>query len=273
MCAAHARPQNDDDLIEHRFIIDYAALGLLINFRSLDVLLKTARRLPANGIDRKSVSLSAYQALLSGFEDFAILLHAILRKHRDGQHLHRGLGFARQQRQGSTDVPGILKRYNSAREYLDALGFNSVDLAMVRRFGLDIPDQQTFEDYYRDFAEGVRHIGDLQRDYNDLKNRLKHGKAVLSNGPQGITFLTWDDRGGQAGWNRTHIETTLRLIKVAVAQTAKIYLRSLDFLLAFMMQYHPQHVAEFQAVMLDRGRWCVRKVKALKLRSKGLTNI
>jgi hypothetical protein len=232
MSAAHARPQNDDDLIEHRFIIDYAAFGLLINFRSLDVLLKTARKLPANSIDRKSISLSAYQALLSSFEDFAILLQAILRKHRNGQHLHRGLGFARQQRQGSTDIPRDLKQYRSAHEYLDTLGFNSLDLATVRRFGLDIPDQQTFEAYYQDFAAGVAHIGDLQRQYNELKNRLKHGKAVLSNGAHEITFLTWDDAGGQAGWNRTHIETSLRLIKVAVAQTAKIYLRSMDFLLS-----------------------------------------
>lgn len=273
MCAARARPQNDDDLIEHRFIIDYAALGLLINFRSLDVLLKTARKLPANDIDRKSVCLSAWQALLSSFEDFAILLHAILRKHQDGQHLHRGLGFARQQRQGSTDVPGILKRFNSARDYLDTLGFTAVDLATVQRFGFNIPDQQTFEDYYRDFAEGVREIGKLQKEYNDLKNRLKHGKAVLNAAAHEIVFLTWDDAVGQPGWNRTHIETTLRQIKVAVAQTAKIYLRSLDFLHAFMMQYHPQHVAEFQAVAHTNYKWCVRKVKALKLKSKGLTNI
>ncbi len=236
------------------------------------MLLKAARNLPANGIDRKSVSLSAYQALLSSFEDFAILLHAILNK-RNGQHLHRGLGFIRQQQHGSTDVPGILKRYNSAREYLDTLGFDAVDLATVRRFGLDFPDQQTFDNYYRDIAEGVREIGKLQKDYSDLKNRLKHGKAVLNTGTHEIIFLTWDDARGQVGWNRTHIETTLRQIKVAVAQTAKIYIRSLDFLLAFMMQYHPQQVAEFQAVALPNYKWCVRKVKALKLKSKGLTDI
>lgn len=269
--SAQVRQQNEDDLIELRFILDYAAFGLLINFRSLIVLLRAARTLP-NDIDRKSICLSAWQGHLSSFEDFALLLHAILNKPH-GPHLHRGLGFARQQRQGSTDLPGILKRYRSAREYLDTLGFNALDLAALRRFGLDIPDDETFNAYYQDFAEGVRAIGDYQTQYNDLKNRLKHGKAVLSNGAQEITFLTWNDAGGQAGWNRTHIETTLRQIEVAVKQTAKIYLRSLDFLLSFMMQYHPAHVAEFQTVMRKRGRWCVRKVLALKLKSQGLTNI
>lgn len=268
--SAQVRQQDEDDLIEWRFILDYAAFGLLINFRSLIVLLRTARTLP-NDIDRKSICLSAWQALLSSFEDFAMLLQAILSK-QNGQHLHRGLGFARQQRQGGTDVPRILKRYRSAREYLDTLGFNSLDLPALRRFGLDIPDQRTFDAYYQDIADGVRAIGDYQTQYNDLKNRLKHGKAVFSNGAQEITFLTWDDTGAQAGWNRTHIETTLRQIEVAVKQTAKIYLRSLDFLLSFMMQYHPAHVAEFQTVMRKRGRWCVRKVKALKLKSEGLTN-
>jgi hypothetical protein len=52
-----------------------------------------------------------------------MLSHAIIKK-KEGQHLHHGLGFERQQ-QDSTDVPGILKRYRSACEYLDTLGFES----------------------------------------------------------------------------------------------------------------------------------------------------
>lgn len=264
-----ARPQNDDEVIERGFILDYITLGLLINFRSLIVLLRAARALP-NDIDRKSICLSAWQNLLSIFEDFAMLLHAII-TNKEGQHLHHGLGFERQQRQGSTDVPGILKRYRSAREYLDTLGFNSLDLDALRRFGFDIPDEHTFSDYYQDFALGVREIGELQREYNDLKNRLKHGKAVLSNGAKEITFLRWNDGAAPAGWDRTHIRTTLHEIEVAVIQTAKIYIRSLDFLHSFMMHYHAAHVQEFQRVALKRHRWCVRKVRSLGLVSEGLT--
>lgn len=47
-----ARPQNDDEVIERGFILDYISFGLLINFRSLIVLLRAARALP-NDIDRE----------------------------------------------------------------------------------------------------------------------------------------------------------------------------------------------------------------------------
>jgi predicted transcriptional regulator YdeE len=38
----------------------------------------------------------------------------------------------------------------------------------------------------------------------------------------------------------------LNEIEVAVIQAAKIYIKSLDFLLSFMMQHQPSHVEEFQ---------------------------
>ncbi len=84
-----ARPQNEDEGIERGFILDYITLGLLINFRSLVVLLRAARELKDDD-DRKSICLSAWQGLLSSFEDFAMLLHAILRR-KDGRYLHQGL--------------------------------------------------------------------------------------------------------------------------------------------------------------------------------------
>lgn len=251
-------------------IIDYISFGLLINFRSLVVLLRAARALP-DDIERKSLCLSAYQHLLSSYEDFAVLLHAILNK-KTGQHLHHGLGFEGQQRQGSTDVPAILKRYESPRQFLDTLGFESLDLDALRSFGIDIPDEQTFSDYYQDFAVGVREIGNYQREYNDFKNRLKHGKAVLSDGAGEITFVTWNDAAVPARWDRTHIKTTLHEIEVAAIQAAKIYVKSIDFLASYMMHYHPVHIAEFQRVALDRFDWCVGQVKAIGLDSEGLTN-
>jgi hypothetical protein len=265
-----ARPQNEDEGIERGFILDYVSLGLLINFRSLIVIMKAARELKDNN-DRKSICLSAWQNLLSSYEDFAVLLHAMLKK-KEGRYLHQGLGFERQPRQGSTDVPAILKRYNTPREFLDELGFSSLDIEALRRSGIDIPDEQTFSNYYQDFAAGVTEIGKYQQEYNELKNRLKHGKAVLSVGDNEneITFLKWND-GADAGWSRTHIETTLRHIEVAVKQTAKIYIRSLDFLLSFMMEHHPAHVEEFQKIANERYQWCVEQVKALGLDSQGLT--
>jgi len=268
--AQPARPPNDDEMLERGYILDYISFGLLINFRSLGVLLRAAREL-TDEFERKSICLSAWQNLLSSYEDFAVLLHAILNK-KGGRHLHHGLGFERQQRQGNTDVPGILKRYGSPREFLGTLGFESLDLDALRRFGIDIPNEQTFSDYYRDFAEGVREIGKYQKDYNDFKNRLKHGKAVLSYGEGEITFVTWNDRAEPAGWDRTHIKTTLHEIEVAVIQTAKIYIKSLDFLASYMMHYHPAHVAEFQKIALERYEWCVQRVRALGIDSQGLTN-
>jgi hypothetical protein len=265
-----ARPQDEDERIERGFILDYISLGLLINFRSLVVLLRAARELQDDNDERKSICLSAWQNLLSSFEDFAMLLQAIP-KRKGGRYLHQGLGFERQPRQGSTDVPNILKHFTTPREFLDTLGFNSVDIEALRRSGIEIPDEQTFSDYYQDFAEGVREIGKLQTDYNELKNRLKHGKAVLSNGENEITFLKWND-GADAGWSRTHIETTLRQIEVAVKQAAKVYIKSLDFLLSYMMQHHPEQVAEFQRIAHERMEWCMQQVRALALDSEGLTN-
>jgi hypothetical protein len=267
--SAEIRPQNDDEVIERDYILDYISLGLLINFRSLIVLLRAARELP-DDIDRKSICLSAWQGLLSSYEDFALLLQAILKK-KEGRHLHHGLGFERQQRQGSTDVPAILKRYESARDFLDTLGFDSLDLEALRRFGIDVPDEQTFSSYYQDFAVGVREFGKYQKDYNDFKNRLKHGKAVISGGEGKITFVTWNDGATPPGWDRTHIKTTLHEIEVAVIQTAKIYIKSLDFLLSFMMHYHPAHVADFQRIAHERYKWSLQEVRTLGLDSEGLT--
>jgi hypothetical protein len=137
---ANRQPPNDDQ-IEIGFIMNYAAFGLLINFRSLAAILNAARA-TSNPLEKRSLSLSAWQALLSSYEDFAMLLLAILNK-KNGQHLRHSLGFGRQTREGSTPVPRILKRYVSARDFLDTLGFVSLDVETLRRFGIDIPDEQT----------------------------------------------------------------------------------------------------------------------------------
>lgn len=84
-----AGPENEDEVIERGYILDYISFGLLINFRSLVVLLRAAKDI-TDETERKSICLSAWQNLLSSFEDFAMLLHAILKK-KEGQHLHHGL--------------------------------------------------------------------------------------------------------------------------------------------------------------------------------------
>lgn len=132
MRVENRQPRQNEDQIEVGFIMNYAAFGLLVNFRSLVVVLRAARA-TSNDLEKKSLSLSAWQALLSSYKDFALLLHAILNK-KNGRHLHHSLGFARQSRHGSTSVPGILKRDRSPREFLDTLGFNSLDLKALRRF-------------------------------------------------------------------------------------------------------------------------------------------
>jgi hypothetical protein len=264
------RTQNDDEKLERDYIIDYTSLGMLVNFRSLAVLLRAARE-SKDELERKSISVSAWQNLLSSYEDFAMLLWAVLRR-KDGQHLHHGLGFEKSADQGSTNVPSLLKRYDSPRQFLDTLGFGSLSLEALQGFGFDIPDEQTFSNYYNDFAIGVREIGKLQSEYNEFKNRLKHGKAIISEGQNEITFVTWNDKIQPAGWDRTHIETTIKKIEVAVKQCAKIYIKSLDFLSSFMMHYHPEQAKAFNRLTVERFKWCVQKVKELGLESEGITN-
>jgi hypothetical protein len=270
MSEVRLQPQNDDEKLEREYIGDYVSSGLLVNFRSLVVLLRAARE-SKDELDQKSICLSAWQNLLSSYEDFAMLLWAMIRR-KAGKHLHHGLGFEKSADEGSTNVPSRLKKYDSPAEFLNTIGFDSLSLEALNGFGFDIPDEQTFANYYQDFAFGVREIGKYQSDYNDLKNRLKHGKAIISSGENEITFVTWNDKAQPAGWDRTHIETTIRQIEIAVIQTAKIYNKSLDFLCSFMMHYHAQHAQSFIQLTQERFEWCVQKVKELGLESGGLTN-
>jgi hypothetical protein len=162
-----ARPQDEDERLERGFILDYISFGLLINFRSLIVIMRAARELKDDN-DRKSMCLSAWQSLLSSYEDFAVLLHAMIKK-REGRYLHQSLGFEHQPRQGSTDVPAILKRYNTPREFLDELSFNSVDMEALRRIGIDIPDEQTFSNYYRTSQQASLRSASTNRTITSLR--------------------------------------------------------------------------------------------------------
>ena len=91
MSEVRLQPQNDDEKLERDYVGDYVSFGLLVNFRSLAVLLRAAREIKEDS-ERKSLCLSAWQNLLSCYEDFAMLLWAMLRR-KDGKHLHHGLGF------------------------------------------------------------------------------------------------------------------------------------------------------------------------------------
>ena len=165
----------DDERIERWFVFDYAAFSLQMNFRDITTLLEGVRAI-ANDPLRKSLCVSCMQLLWSSYEDFAILLDAIVRR-RDGAHLHCTLGVEPQTKRGSTGLPRVLKRFTSAREFLDNLGFTSVTPQAVRSPDADLPEDH-FEQYFNGFADSVRILDDYKNESTHVKNRLKHGKGI-----------------------------------------------------------------------------------------------
>ena len=81
-------------------------------------------------------------------------------------------------KQGTTHLPAILKKPVTAQEVFETLGFEKVNVDVLTKIGYEITAED-LDASFGDFAASVKQLGDYVDDYNSLKNRLKHGKAVF----------------------------------------------------------------------------------------------
>lgn len=263
----------DDDVLEFPFIQDYAKFALRMNFRAIVPLLKEAR-LVSDPSERKSICLNGLQLLYSGYEDFAILLHAF-RNRITGKHLHLTIGVEDQSRTGSTSPPQIFKHYQSAQQMLDNFGFTSLTYKKLSQcFNIT---KEELEDRYRDIADSIKRVAEYQGAANDCKNKLKHGKPVLEDvqnksSPDDILFLRWTEHGGKPVLEKNWVNASLEQLEIATILVAKTYITSLDFIGLFVLHYCPEYADEFLHETVAKCRTeCADQVRALRLQSQGLT--
>ncbi len=265
-----ADTREHDDLIEWQFVSNYAEFALAMNFNAITSLLEKARTV-SDATKRKSVCLSGLQMLYSSYEDFAILLHAF-KNRRDGKHLHLTIGVEDQSKMGSTNAPRIFKHFESARQLLDNFGFTSITYERLGLY-LDI-NEVWFESHYRDIATSVKGLDEYAQEINIYKNKLKHGKPVIESlkgegRPNDVLFLRWNKANElEKHW----VKASLEQLENATKVVAKLYIRSLDLLWLFMLQYYPQHADKFRVEqMMKHSKECVEQVVDLGLSSRGLT--
>ena len=68
------------------------------------------------------------------------------------------------------------------------------------------------------------------------------------------------------------MDTSLKQLEVATIQVAKVYIRSLEFLWLFMLQYYPDNSEEFlNEILVKCSKECIKQVRELGLSSQGLT--
>jgi hypothetical protein len=138
--------------------------------------------------------------------------------------------------------------------------------------------EDQFEEQYKDYATTVRQLGEYQDSFNDIKNILKHGKAVFqgdinSSNPNHIIFLTWHDNGLDWELHAHHFDASLEQLEIAVIQIAKIYIRAMELLWLFMLHYHPDHSDKFLEIMKREGFSCAQQVRDRGIHSEGLTDM
>lgn len=263
----------DDDIIEWQFVEDYSRFALQMNFLAIVALLEKARSI-SDPIKRKSICLSGLQLLYSSYEDSAILLHAFLEK-KNGKHLHLTIGIEDQGKSGRSPMPRIFKHFESARQMLDNFGFTSITKESLSQY-VDITEEE-LEEHFRDIANAVRGLGEYQGKFNDYKNKLKHGKPAIESiegtiAPEHVIFLRWRDEDGTPVLEKHFLEASLNQLEIATIQVAKIYIRSLELLWLFILQYYPDHSEKFlNEIFIKYTQECIDQVRALGLRSQGLT--
>lgn len=270
--------EKDDDRIERAFIEDYVLFGSQINFRSIITLLEKAR-LTENHLERKSLCVSGLQLMFSSWEDYSVLLHAVRNRKEHERRLHSTFGADDDAKEGSTYVPKIYKGHQTARQTLDNFGFPSIKPDYLRRYELEISEEQ-IDDSLRDLAVSIRQLGAFQSEYNDTKNRLKHGKGVLGNHVDAnkrdrFSSLSWKWNNEPKEWELQvrHDLANLPQLEMALSHVAKLFIRSLDLLMFYMIQYHPHYAKDFPELVHREARINIERVRSLGINSKGLTDI
>jgi hypothetical protein len=273
-----------DDEMELAFIADFVQFGARLSTSTAVVLLHSKAE---SEVERKRLATAILLQLYLALEDFALLLNAMIAR-RKGLYLH--LSMSQTTKQGTTHFPAILKRTVTAQEVFETLGFDKVNVDLLRKVGYEITGAD-LDASFGDFAASVKQLGEYVDDYNSLKNRLKHGKAVF-----GLDFAleksaevahlevseeksTTDatNTGGapknlslKVGFKRT--AATDEQARVAVVTIAKLAKVSLDLLAILVAHYYPEADAEKIAYLVkDQFDEIVAAVKAEGLSSKGLT--
>lgn len=258
----------DDNMLERQFIFDYATFGSKINLNAIVTLLEKAGN-TEDFSTKKGLCLSGMQLLFSSYEDFSLLLHSFQKKKNQNKHIHLSLGCEKKDEEGSTFVPRIFKKYESARQMLDEFGFVSISYEVLRKY-LNISEQE-LEAHFKDFANGIRKIGDYQRASNDIKNILKHGKFIFESDDKcekqvQIVCLKWAEVEKTFELSRHVFEASIEQLKIATTQVAKIYLRQLELLWLFILQYHNDYADEFFKIMNKESHQCIKQVGNLSIK-------
>ncbi len=262
-----------EEEIEQDFLADYVRFAAQINAHTIITLLGALRE-ERDDRRRKMLCTECLQLFVTSVEDFAGLLQAIVFR-KNGALLH--VTLTEGQGHGATAYPRTLKRPTSATELMDEVGFTTVNVGRLRELGYEIT-AETFNDPFADFAESIKNLADYAEQYNDVKNRLKHGKCIFGlafalDGSDDIGTIetrTIDDHASR-GLAKTTI--SLEQAEVSSILICKIVIVSLDLLALFAVHYHPGFAEEFVHDVRDEGKRIASLARAAGLKSKGLTNL
>jgi hypothetical protein len=259
--------------IEEDFIADYVRFGAQINTRAILALLHDARQ-QGEHAERKMRCAAALQLCLTSIEDFAGLLQAIVAR-KSGAYLHVTLTDG--QRRGATSYPRALKKPANATELMDEIGFTTVTVDRLTALGYEITTE-SFDDPFADFAAGITNLAEYAERYNDLKNRLKHGKCFFGHA---FGLASTDDIGnietrtidGHASRGLAKTSVSLQQAEVACILACKIVIVSLDLLSLFAVHYHASFAEEFVHETRDEAARIASLARDAGLTSRGLTNL
>jgi hypothetical protein len=259
----------DDDL-EREFLSDFVQFGASINCDSVLSIRNTAYS-TEDVLSRKRLGVSALQFVYSSFEGFAILLHAILARKRGERFIQVSVS-GEGQRLGSTTFPAILKRAVPARQLFAELGFVDVTADRLCHLGYDLTEA-SLDACFSDFAESVKNLATMADDANELKNRVKHGKAAWGlafglRGTDNVAHIEYANQG-PCIWKLTTV--SFDQIDLAAITVAKLAIRSIELAALFAAQYHFAHGDDFGSLARDAAEDIVDKARAAGLRSPGLT--
>lgn len=255
--------------MERELLRDYMRFAVPLNTLTVLPILERAKAASV-GLERKQLCTAGLQLLYGSCEDFAVLLHAILARKRQNVSLQVSLS-GEGQRRGSTTFPAILKRPMLARSLFDEMGFVDITPKLLREFGYDVADDALNESF-SDFASSIAYLATAAENYNHLKNRAKHGKAVWGvsfglNGSDEIAHIEYGN-SGRSIWRRT--TASVQQLEVAAITIAKMAMRSLDLLLLFGGQYHRTDLDELIEIAGKTSDDLVTRFRAIGLQSPGL---
>lgn len=161
---------------------------------------------------------------------------------------------------------------------LDELGFNKINLDFLREKAIEMNEEE-LESSLKEFAQSIKTLGNYQNHYNDIKNRLKHGKGIVGDHTNDnakldyITSLAWNNNKGSWELTLQHHSASMQQLEIAAIHVAKLFIRSLDLLLFYSLQNYPEELQDLPKTIKAEGLRCAKEARALGLESPGLTTL